>query len=213
VNLRLLEPLGVREKAPLEPFFYSDFRKSRFMDRWGKVFASGSKPRIVIHPSAGYPSKKWPGEKFRELIHKITDENLGEVVLIGTQSEKRDLPDFSPTPESLVDLRGRTDLSDLPILFDVCDFFVGNDSGPAHLAAAQGMEILVLFSGTNDARLWRPWTERLHLMNHPVPCSPCEAPVCPLLHHDCMRQMTVEEVFEELKTMVNHSKKMVRKSS
>jgi len=144
------------------------------------------------------------------LIARVLDQNLAQIFLIGTETEKQEMP-FAPRP-GLMDMRGKTALEELPILFDLCDLFVGNDSGPAHIAAAQGIETVVLFSGTNEAAVWKPWTSRLHLLQHAVPCSPCEAKICPLGHHDCMKKINVDEVFEKIKMLLSSQQATFGKS-
>lgn len=198
LNLRLLTPLGVEETAAAAaPFTYPEARKTSFQNSAGRFLPEGPEPRIVIHPGAGYPSKRWSPAKFKALIKKILEANLGSVVLIGTETEKEILNlDFS-SPK-LADLRGQTKLEDLPVLFDACQLFIGNDSGPSHVAAAQGLPLLILFSGTNDVAVWHPWAKSLELISHPVPCSPCEARECPLKHHDCMEKISVDQVFEKI---------------
>jgi ADP-heptose:LPS heptosyltransferase len=201
-NAELLKFLGVPPDVRQEPFTYSGERKRRFWNLYGNILGPAvPSRRIVVHAGAGYPSKRWPLDAYRRLILKMVDAELGQVVLIGTEREKVEGPSFADPNPYVVDLRGRTRLSDLPILFDACHVFVGNDSGPAHIAAAQGIETVVLFSGTNDYRVWHPWTKKLHLIRCEVPCSPCGARVCPLRHHDCMEKLRVEDVFEKLKAL------------
>ena len=60
------------------------------------------------------------------------------------------------------------------------DLFIGADSGPAHLAASAGTLSVILFSGTNQARQWRPWSRHSLVLRHRVPCHPCHQKVCPL---------------------------------
>jgi lipopolysaccharide heptosyltransferase II len=212
VNLELLESLGIKSEACGVPFSYSNPRKEMFSERFRDVLLPSLSPRIVIHPSAGYPSKRWPAVKFQQLIERILHENLGEIVLIGTEEDKKSGFIVESNTGKLLDLRGKTDIADLPILFDHCGYFIGNDSGPAHVAAAQGMEVLVIFSGTNDARFWHPWTNLLHLVTHSVPCSPCESRECPLQHHDCMEKISVDQVFETLQGVVRRSNPIVEKA-
>jgi lipopolysaccharide heptosyltransferase II len=198
LNLQLLEPLEINLKVGQSPFVYSAQRKKEFWERFSPEIFSSVCPRMIVHPGAGYPSKRWPARKFRELIQRILNQGLGQVILIGTEEDKKDLTIEDFSQDQCVDLRGKTEIRELPILFDACDIYIGNDSGPAHLAAAQGLEIFSLFSGTNDWKVWRPWTERFHLLSYPVPCSPCEARICPLQHHDCMEKLSADEVFEAL---------------
>ena len=200
LNQQLLKFLEIDEQiVEQKPFQYSPERKRLFWNQWSNRFKD-IHPRIVIHPGAGYPSKRWQGSKFHELILKILRDEVAQIILIGTENEKTLLPPLTKNSELLVDLRGKTKLEELPILFDSCDLYLGNDSGPAHVAAAQGIEMIVLFSGTNDSKVWRPWSDKLHLIEEKVPCSPCESRICPLQHHDCMNHISVDSV---LKLMVN----------
>ncbi len=202
LNLKLLKPLRINPEIFNEPFSYSETRKVKFWESPGRLLPQGPKPRILIHPGAGFPSKRWSPENFRVLIESILQEDLGHVILIGTEKEKVFLP-LQVGDERVIDLRGQTTLDELPILFDACHFYIGNDSGPSHIAAAQGLSLVILFSGTNDASVWHPWSKSLALVRHEVPCSPCEARECPLKHHDCMEKISPEQVLTEVRKFLS----------
>jgi heptosyltransferase-2 len=79
---------------------------------------------------------------------------------------------------------------------------VTTDSGPRHFAAAFGTPVVSLFGPT-----WVQWTRTnqpnaVHMF-HPVPCGPCQRPVCPLGHHDCMRKIDPDRVFEASRRMLS----------
>ncbi len=202
LNLQLLAPLAVSHSHAGTVFTYPETLKTHFQNSIGRLLPQGPEPRIIIHPGAGYPSKRWPAAKFKSLIEKILEENLGNIILIGTEAEKKVL-NLEFSAGKLTDLRGKTKLEDLPILFDACQMFIGNDSGPSHVAAAQGLPLLILFSGTNESAVWHPWAKSLELISHPVPCSPCESRECPLKHHDCMEKISVEQVFEKARGILS----------
>ena len=71
---------------------------------------------------------------------------------------------------------------------------ITTDSGPRHFAAAFNTPVITLFGPTHVA-----WTRTYHPQAwhvfHPVPCGPCQRPVCPEGHHRCMRELTPESVF------------------
>ncbi|MDQ3137884.1 MAG: hypothetical protein M3Q93_09910, partial [Gemmatimonadota bacterium] len=77
---------------------------------------------------------------------------------------------------------------------------VTNDSAPLHLATATGTPIVAVFGPTVPAFGFGPRGERDRVVEHPsLPCRPCSAhgPVrCPLGHHRCMRDLSVEQVAE-----------------
>ncbi len=198
LNLSLLSSFYIAMDNKLLPFEYAPERAREFWATTGQMSPTTALPRVVVHPDAGYPSKRWPFENFRALIEKIDREALAQIVLIGTADDRDKAPDLKIRSERFIDMRGKTALRDLPVLFDACDVFIGNDSGPSHIAAAQGLEIVLLASGTNDMRYWYPWTERLSLLQHEVPCAPCGLPDCPVEGHPCMETITVDQVFDAI---------------
>lgn len=207
LNLNLLGSFHIAQDTKLQPFEYAPEVAQQFWKKIDTLPPTTLLPRMVIHMGSGYPSKRWPFENFRALVQQIDREALAQIVLIGTEAEKDAMPDLKLRSERLIDLRGKTTLQDIPILLDVCDIFIGNDSGPAHIAAAQGLEVLLLVSGTNDIRLWHPWTDRLTLLQHEVPCSPCELEICPVEGHPCVELITVDQVYSALLTVLNRLEK------
>jgi ADP-heptose:LPS heptosyltransferase/GT2 family glycosyltransferase len=151
------------------------------------------KRKIVIHTGAGYPSKRWGAGNFVELGRQIREKRLGVPIYVGTDEEKRCLEPYQDKID--FSLMGKTSLEELLALLKEADLFIGNDSGPAHLAGLLGRKLLVIFSGTNDFREWAPRSlDRVRVLSNPVPCAPCEERVCPLKKQICLEAISVEEV-------------------
>jgi ADP-heptose:LPS heptosyltransferase len=105
----------------------------------------GGKPYAVIHPVASSPSKTWPADRFLAVA-----QQLGiEPVFIGGPDD--DLSAFRAHRT----LTGAP-LADIKDLLANASLFVGNDSGPAHMAAAFGLPVVVIF-GSSNMDVWRPW--------------------------------------------------------
>ena len=108
---------------------------------------------------------------------------------------------------------GRLSVQATAALLARCRAFVGNDSGPAHLAAAVGVPSVVLFSGTNDVAIWRPWGQgAMTIQEHP-PCAPCGLAVCARADHACMTWITVDRVLEAVIAATVASKRTVASAS
>ena len=106
-------------------------------------------PYAVIHALAATPEKTWPSKAFLEVARHL-EVSLGlQLVFIGGQGE--DLSAFAAYPT----VAGAS-LGELAKLMRDAAFFVGNDSGPAHVAAAFGVPQVVIF-GPSDAEVWSPW--------------------------------------------------------
>jgi heptosyltransferase-2 len=95
----------------------------------------------------------------------------------------------------LVDIAGRTNLSDAIALIARCDLFITNDSGLMHVAGALGVPTVAIFGSTNPKTTY-PLGERISLIRKPVDCSPCLKQECPT-DFRCMNLVTVDEVVDE----------------
>jgi ADP-heptose:LPS heptosyltransferase len=104
--------------------------------------------KVVIHPFATTAGKTWGAGGFVEVAQYLRQSGL-EPVFIGGGGD-----DFSPFRAFRV-VSGAP-LSEIKRLIAGASMFVGNDSGPAHLAAALGVPSVVIF-GASDAAIWGPW--------------------------------------------------------
>jgi ADP-heptose:LPS heptosyltransferase len=111
----------------------------------------------VLHPFASSPDKQWPQERFCEIARYLKLWNINPVILAGPQD---DTSDFGAHQV----FQGK--LSDAMAVISKAAAFIGNDSGPAHIAAAFGIPSLVLFSKTNPA-IWGPWRTECQIIAAP----------------------------------------------
>jgi ADP-heptose:LPS heptosyltransferase len=102
----------------------------------------------VIHPVAATPAKTWPAGRFLAVADRLKQAGM-EPVFIGASSD--DLSPFS----AYRTLHGAP-LGEIKSLLSRASLFVGNDSGPAHMAAAFGVPVVVIF-GESDPAIWGPW--------------------------------------------------------
>ena len=103
----------------------------------------------VIHPLAATAEKTWPASSFAEAAQFLNGAMKLEPVFVGGAGE--DLGPFQ---------KWRTvsgaPLAEVAQLMRDASLFVGNDSGPAHIAAAFGLPMVVFF-GPSDSEIWSPW--------------------------------------------------------
>jgi heptosyltransferase-3 len=131
-------------------------------------------PVLAVGPTANWRAKTWRSEYFVELIAELTgDKGIlpgARVAIFGRDDERPmvlRLTDALPE-DRCVDLVGRLDLLTVHACLKRCDFYVGNDSGLMHLAAASGLPTLGLFGPTQEA-LYAPWGERTGIVRTKVP--------------------------------------------
>ena len=149
-------------------------------------------PLLAVHLGAGTEAKRWPTGHWKALVGRFLADGWRVVVVGGPEDAgaagalgaHRDLRDWT----------GRLAVTETAALLERADLFIGSDSGPAHLAACAGVPSVILFSGTNRARQWRPWSRRSLVLKHKVPCRPCHRKICPLADHPCMAGITPDRV-------------------
>ena len=122
-------------------------------------------PVLGVGPVANWRGKQWPAARFIELIDRLTGPDgilpNARVATFGAASERlqAEAVSASVSPGRRVDLVGKADLPTAYLCLRQCAFYVGNDSGTMHLAAAAGVPTLGLF-GPSREELYRPWGER-----------------------------------------------------
>lgn len=126
-----------------------------------------SKPSgvILIHPGSGGQAKCWPIERYRQLIHRLM-QNGFPVRVIGGEAEAHRWDRFAFPCET----RLLADLDQLADAIACASFFIGNDSGPTHLAAQMGLPTLALF-GPSRCDHWHPIGPKAAWLCPPEPCA------------------------------------------
>ena len=109
------------------------------------------RPIIGLGPTANWPPKIWPANRFAALFGKLADSLPGAIPVVfagpGDQERQMTAPLFAALPDA-IDLAGRLTLPEVAACLARCALFVGNDSGLMHLAAAAGAPTLGLFGPT-----------------------------------------------------------------
>jgi ADP-heptose:LPS heptosyltransferase len=112
-------------------------------------------PYAVIHPFASTPAKTWPVLRFVEIARHLRAAGLEPVFLAGSMHDS--------SPFSYYRVWRNVPLAYLKGLMSGASLFIGNDSGPAHIAAAFGVPAVVLF-GPSDSVAWAPWRTQSRVM-------------------------------------------------
>jgi ADP-heptose:LPS heptosyltransferase len=113
----------------------------------------------IIHPFATTPAKTWHTAGFLAVAHHLRQSGL-EPVFIGAATD-----DFSPFRAFRV-ISGAP-LSEIKSLIAGASLYVGNDSGPAPMAAALGVPAVVIFTAS-DAAIWGPWRTASEVVTAPA---------------------------------------------
>ena len=122
-------------------------------------FKSALPPYAIIHPFAATPEKTWPAERFLAIARHLRSSAAFEpAFLAGPGDDPAPFRDFSVFKNEPLDR--------VKSLLSGAQLFIGNDSGPAHIAAAFGVPVVVLF-GPSDPVVWAPWRTESRVLASP----------------------------------------------
>lgn len=107
------------------------------LDAAHRLLPPGEAPLAVVHPGAGDPRRRWPVHAFAEVAADLARRGA-RVAVVGTHDGASAVDELGRVAADVHDLRGRTDIAELTGILSRAAVFVGNDSGPLHLAAAVG---------------------------------------------------------------------------
>jgi ADP-heptose:LPS heptosyltransferase len=164
----------------------------------------------ILNPNASELMllRKWPLENFGQFAARLLKDPDLAVLITGAASEKADaqrIARMAPS-ERMIDLTGFTRLDELPALYSLSTMMLTNDSGPAHLAAPTGLKTWVLF-GPETPTLYGALNPNAEFFFKGLACSPCVSASnhrkSPCTDNQCMKQITVEEVFARVRSYLD----------
>jgi ADP-heptose:LPS heptosyltransferase len=162
---------------------------------------------IAISVGATKPANRWPTERTAALAVAIRRELRVPVCLTGGAGERSAALDSvaAAGDPGLRVLVGETSVRQLAALLGRARLFVGCDTGPMHLAAAQGTGVVALF-GPADPRRTGPWGAGHRIVRVPPPCAPCNRRTCNQPRHACMEDIEVAPVLEAVRAALQAQK-------
>ncbi|MCC6680805.1 MAG: glycosyltransferase family 9 protein [Phycisphaeraceae bacterium] len=131
----------------------------------GKSLAPRRGP-VLIHPGSGSPRKNWPRRRYAELIKRLHDAGQAVRVVVGeVEAEQWTAGDLSRLGAERL-----RSLDELVAAMRQASCYVGNDSGPTHLAAQLGLPTLALF-GPTSPEVWAPVGPAVTVLAPPATCD------------------------------------------
>ncbi len=165
---------------------------------WSQLGLDSGKRVVCLNTGGAFgPAKSWPSSHFAKLARRLADEAEVAVLVLCGPDERAPAQDIvrqacHPQVVSLADQSLGIGLTKACIRRS--SLLITTDSGPRHFAAPFNTPVITLYGPTQIS-----WTRTNHPrawnVMHPVPCGPCQRPVCPEGHHRCMLDLTPESVY------------------
>jgi heptosyltransferase-2 len=158
----------------------------------GALIGDRGEMLVALAPGAAWDFRRWPAQHFAELGRWLQADCGANVLLLGSPADtalcnsiERELD-----PHRVVNTAGKITLRQMAALLQRCIAFVGNDSGPLHVATAAQVPAIGLY-GPGVYKRFRPWGEKHEMIRLGLPCSPCPES-CIFERPYCMEGITVE---------------------
>jgi heptosyltransferase-2 len=206
-NLDLLNYLGisVEDKSLFMPI------KTK-SENWVKELfkaegVSAADKLLAIHPGASCLSKIWPAERFAQAAERLAEKYGFKVLVIaGPKDIKIATEVVKNIKYPVINLAGKTSVSQLASLLKKCYLFISNDSGPVHIASAVGTPVISVFGrsqkGLSPTR-WGPRGEKDRILHKEAGCIECLAHNC-VKGFACLKAITVDEIIEVADSIIRN---------
>jgi ADP-heptose:LPS heptosyltransferase len=202
-NMLLANYLGHTNSVPKVTLKTSD-DATAYIDKFFRE-TGNTTPLFAVNPfsSKGTDFKRWPMERYAELIARIHHELREPTVILwgpGEEEEARRLKEMSGDGAHLA---CPTTIPQLFALLEKIPIYIGGDTGVMHLATAAGTQVIAIF-GPTDFKINGPYGRKHTIIREDVHCSPCKKRDCS--DRQCLTPITVEKVFEAVNVVLKRSK-------
>jgi len=190
------------EPSPTQLFSDSQARAAAHL----KLHEAGIDPQVpyaLLAPTNEFYTKRWMPERYAAIAEALIARGY-QIVMTGapTAEQIAQLESVRAATKHHLATLSSLSIGQLTAVIADSALFVGNDSGPAHMAAALKVPLVVLFGPASSVR-WRPWRARAELVQNYFPCNPCAMYTCTAFAEpECIRSISVEQVLTAIEKVV-----------
>jgi ADP-heptose:LPS heptosyltransferase len=161
---------------------------------------------VVLNPNASkrFPMRRLPLDDYARLAARLLEDPDVFVLVTGVAEEHDDARFICGRVGSprILDLTGRTTMTELLHLFNLAQVLITNDSGPAHFACLTNVHIVVFF-GPEVPDRYRPIADSVDVVYSGFSCSPCVSPynqrLTPCNDNLCLKNIDIDAVCERVR--------------
>lgn len=201
-NLNLLSAIGIEniKQEQIEFNIHIDkLSRNKVLSILSENRVDLKKPVILIHPGSGGSSVDLPVSKFKELVSSLDDEIKKQIVLTGSEKEKQICEEIAD--EKILNTAGKFNLNELTALINEAKIFIANSTGPLHIAAALGLNVIGFYPNNRvtSARRWGPYTDKKVIFQPKTECDDCKKEQC--INKNCMNSIEIAKVKETIESL------------
>lgn len=209
-HLKTVASLGISaERSELELYLSTEDRHYA-----AELFASrglDKHPVVALNPGASHPVNRWSTARFAALADRVSNELNAAVIIVGGPGDTPLAHEIDSQSRShpLI-LTGTTTLLQLGAVLEKSAVLVSGDTGPMHMATAMRTPVIALFGAADPARTGPTGSGNRIIQAAGLDCVPCRSRKCGNSRYlECMERITVDDVFEAIKKMLDQRKPCV----
>jgi ADP-heptose:LPS heptosyltransferase len=197
LNLKLLEPLGIRRNFSLQEIS-TFFGLTKLPDTPVHQFTSSPVHQfnLILHPKSKGSAREWGLDNFSKLMDLLPEDKF-RIFITGTKEEGAMMKDFLHQNRNRVtDMTGKLTLAELLSFINSCDGLVAASTGPLHIAAALGKRAVGVYAPMRPIfpERWAPLGKNATFLVLDKKCDACrKSGDC-----ECIRAITPEQVADKL---------------
>jgi heptosyltransferase-3 len=199
-NLQIIEP--IISTLPSKPLIALDFKDSDIALADQFLSQNNIKQFAVFHCGARRKLRQWKESNFIAVAKYLNQHYQLQIVFAGDES---DIEMIARMQKSLdftsFSIAGKFSLSTFAALCKRARIFLGNESGPLHVAAASGCAVLGLY-GPGEPHVFYPWGSNGHYLHEVLSCNPCDQIHCKFPDNTCMDRISIAAVQSKLDTIL-----------
>ncbi len=212
-HYQYVEPLGVKPTQFKTEIFLTDLeqREAKRFLTWQfetdeSYHTQTPRPIIGINPGATWPAKKWLKDRFAGLVYLLVNNLNADVVLMQGPKDGNLAEEVAKQSLAHVSVLPTMGLRQLAAVLSQLSLFITNDNGTMHIATAVGTKTIGIF-GPGEENIWFPYnaSDGNIALRKDVPCHPCHLDFCNREGNgfmECMKLLTVDEVFQKAKRIL-----------
>jgi heptosyltransferase-2 len=161
---------------------------------------------VAIAPGSVWATKQWLPERFAKVSDLLLSQAGIKVVLLGSDEDRALCDKITDLmKEKPLNLAGKIDILQTAALISLCSVLLSNDSAPVHLASAMKKPVVAIFGSTVPGFGFIPYKVSHLIIQKDLTCRPCGIHgkrKCPEKHFKCMKEITAEEVFRAVLSLI-----------
>jgi len=161
---------------------------------------------VGINPGAAFgAAKRWYPKEFAKVANALN----AKIIIFGGPGEEEMAKAIEDSLEgnNYINLCAKLSIKELYEALGGLDMLITNDSGPMHIAASYGINVVAIIGPTNYKHTY-PYNTNYKIVTKNLECAPCNKRVCPLKTHACMKEIKAIDVIDAIKEL---NPKIVRK--